>query len=457
MASQGGVASDDGSVRRWWAARSLRLRVTLVATTVLALGLACGTAALALLFFHQRVAAVDENNHAEVRTLHALARTGQLPDPLPEPAGQPLMAQVVDQRGVVRASTSSSSRVVPILPVGSLQQHADRGSFTTSATQLGTGQSRVLVEAGRLRGSPVYVVSAVSFNDVRDTLGALLKVIAVAVPVVLLAAGIATWLAVGSALRPVDEMSVAAERVARSSSRSTPQLPVPPSRDELARLAVTLNRMLERLSEAAAQQRSFVADAAHELRSPIAAIRAQLEVTQVAPVGPTEWEDVVADALVDVERLERLANDMLLLARLDSGASSAPTTVDVDELVGLPSSGRTVEGDRAALWRACDNLISNGQRHARHDVTVSVESDAREVRVVVDDDGAGIPPEDRERVFERWVRLDEARTRDEGGAGLGLAIARSVARSHGGDVTLHDSPLGGVRAVLSLPASTAAG
>src|SRR4051794_2485673 len=159
MATENGVSKDGRSVRRWWASRSLRLRVTLVATTVLALGLACGTAALALLFFHQRVAAVDENNHAEVRTLHALARTGQLPDPLPEPAGQPLMAQVIDQRGIVHGSTASSSRVVPILAVRSLRDHADRGSFTTSATQLGTGQSRILVDRGRLGGRPVYVVS----------------------------------------------------------------------------------------------------------------------------------------------------------------------------------------------------------------------------------------------------------------------------------------------------------
>jgi signal transduction histidine kinase len=419
------------------------------------MGLAGGTAALAALFFHQRVGAVDLNDRVESRTLLALVRTGELPDPLPEPSGQPVVAQVVDERGVVRASTPSASRVVPLLPVVELRAHDGGASFTAPAGAVGAGQFRVRVVRAVMNGTPVLVVTAVSFDDVRDTLRALVRVLVVGVPIVLLAAGIATWLAIGSALRPVDEMRQAADDVARTKASRPPVLPVPPSGDELARLAVTLNRMFERLSASAEQQRSFVADAAHELRSPIASIRAQLEVAMLTSAEAAQWSVVASDVLQDVERIERLADDMLFLARLDSSAGSRRETVDVAELLAVPPSAAPrsmrLEGDILALRRAIDNLFANARRHARERFSVTLLAEAEALAVVVDDDGSGIAPVDRERVFDRWVRLDEARARDAGGAGLGLAIARGVARAHGGDVTLDESPMGGVRARLALP------
>lgn len=441
------------SARQWWASRSLTLRLTLVATAVLAIGLAGGAAGLATLFFHSRVDAVDVDVRSEAATVTSLVESGQLPNPLPVPAAQPALAQVIDAAGTVLAATPSASRVLPLLPSGVLHGAHGGSPFTTTDSALGTAPLRVLVSSARLHAVPVAVVSAVPFSDVRRTLAALFRVLVIAVPVVLLAAGVATWLAVSSALRPVDELRAAADGVVDPSGRSPPQLPVPPSGDELARLAETLNRMLGRLHRAAEQQRGFVADAAHELRSPIASIRTQLDVALTTPTSAAEWAGIGRDVRSDVDRLGRLADDLLLLARLDAGSLLPHQLLDLTELIGLAGPPRWVNADPSALRRAVDNLVSNARRHAAGRVEVAASAHGDEIVVTIDDDGHGVPAGDRERVFERWLRLDDARARDDGGAGLGLPLARSIARSHGGDVTLVSSPLGGARALLRLPAA----
>ena len=438
-------------VRRWWATRPLTLRLTIVATAVLAVGLAGGTVGLATLFFHSRVAAVDADVRAEAATVTSLVESGQLPNPLPVPAAQPALAQVIDAAGTVLAATPSVSRVLPVLPPAALHAADARRPFTTTESTLGTAPLRVSVSSTRLHGVPVTIVSAVPFTDVRGTLAALFRVLVIAVPVVLLAAAVATWLAVSSALRPVDELRAAADEVVHLPGRPAPRLPVPASGDELARLADTLNRMLDRLHSATEQQRAFVADAAHELRSPIASIRTQLDVALETPTDAAQWAEVGHDLRTDVDRLGHLADDLLLLARLDAGAPLRRQTVDLTKLVGLAGPPRWVDADPSALRRAVDNLVANARRHAENRVQVAAALDGDQVVVTVDDDGGGVPPEDRERVFERWLRLDDARARDTGGAGLGLPISRSIARSHGGDVVLGDSPLGGARALLRLP------
>lgn len=440
-------------VTHWWARRSLTLRLTIVATVVLAVGLVSGAAGLATLFFHSRVDAVDTNVRTEAATITSLIESGQLPNPLPFPADQPGFAQVVDTDGTVLAASPAASRVVPILPPAVLQDHESGDPFTSTESALGSAPLRVTVSSSRLPAGSVLIVSAVPFTDVAAILDALLRVLVIAVPIILLAAAIATWLAVGSALRPVDELRAAADDVAHAGGQDAAYLPVPESGDELARLADTLNRMLERLYRASEQQRTFVADAAHELRSPIASARAQLDVALATPTGAAEWESVATDVLHDIERVGRLTDDMLLLARLDAGAPQRSEPVDVTALLGLPGPALVVQADPQAVRRAVDNLVSNAHRHARATVEVAATAGGGDVVVTVDDDGPGIAPGDRERVFERWLRLDDARAREEGGAGLGLAIARSVARSAGGDVTLAASALGGVQARLRLPAA----
>jgi signal transduction histidine kinase len=260
---------------------------------------------------------------------------------------------------------------------------------------------------------------------------------------------------VGAALRPVEELRTGAETI--TGGGSSDRLPVPNSQDEIHRLAVTLNDMLDRLARARARQRAFVADAAHELRSPLANMRTELEVAQRIGVPAR-----VDDLLVDIERLTRLVDDLLLLARADDepapartepvelgallretaehyGAARVPVTV-----AGGPP--QWTSGDPQALRHVLTNLVDNAVRHATSRVTLAGVPDG----FTVIDDGPGIAPADRERVFERFTRLDDARARDAGGAGLGLAIVQELVRRHGGTVTLADAHPG-VRARVRLP------
>ncbi len=439
------------SVPGWWSRRSLRLRVTAAATLVLAVGLVVGTVLLATLFEHRRVAIVDAAVRAEGSTVAQIVASGDLPSPLPTPAGGSTLAQVVDPAGTVLAASASASRVLEIVPIEKLTRH--RGHpFTTTSSTLGSASLRVFSQQASLRGVPVTVVAAAPLTDVTSTLGALRKVLLVAVPIVVLAAAVATWLATGAALQPVDRLRAAADAVEVGNTEHPPQLAVPPGGDELRRLGETLNQLLARVHDAGERQRRFVADAAHELRSPLASLRAQLEVALVVPNSPEDWPRIVNDALEDVDRLSGLAEDLLVLARLDSGGPRPTQLVDVASLTGTAERGLFVEGEEIALKRMLDNLIANAHRYARDHVEVAAHREGGHVVVTVEDDGPGIPEADRERVFEPWVRLDAGRGRDDGGAGLGLSIVRSIARVHGGDVMLASSRLGGLAAIVRLPA-----
>jgi signal transduction histidine kinase len=228
-----------------------------------------------------------------------------------------------------------------------------------------------------------------------------------------------------------------------------------------------MNAMLDRLQRSAERQRRFVSDASHELRSPLASTRATLEVAITHPESTT-LAATAADALAETERMERLVADLLFLARGDEGRLLAnPGPVDVDDLVDhevvrLRSRGRvTVDASKVSagrtwgvaghLGRAVRNLLENAERHARSAVSVSLAHDGADLLLTVTDDGPGVAPEDRDRIFDRFVRLDEARARDQGGAGLGLAITREIVAAHGGAVHLDDAPGGGARFVVRLP------
>jgi signal transduction histidine kinase len=437
----------------WWSRRSLRLRVTAAATAVLAIGLVVGTVILASVFEHRRVSSIDVTVRSEVTTISQLAEAGDLPSPLPSPAGATTLAQVVDSAGTVLAATSSASRVLQLIPIEQLAKHHGR-PFTTSSSTIGSSSLRVLAVTVKFGGVPVTVVAAAPLGDVTSTLNALRNVLLIVVPLILLAAAVATWLAVSAALQPVDRLRAAADAVDVTVTAEPPKLDLPAGGEELRKLGATLNELLRRVHMAAETQRRFIADAAHELRSPISSLRTQLEVALTVPNAPEDWPHIVADALADVERLGQLAEDLLLLARLDSGAPQRRATVDIGTLVDDPGGNPLlIDGDELALRRLFDNLLSNARRYARESVAVKAERVGGEVVVTVDDDGPGIPPPERERVFQPWVRLDAGRGRGEGGAGLGLAIVRSIARAHGGDVALQTSPMGGLRAVVRLPAT----
>ncbi|MFC7981556.1 ATP-binding protein [Streptomyces sp. NPDC057336] len=283
-----------------------------------------------------------------------------------------------------------------------------------------------------------------------------LTVMLIGFPLLLVVVGWVTWLVTRRALRPVE--GIRREMAAITASEDLARrVPVPGTHDEVARLASTTNETLAALESSVERQRRFVADASHELRSPIASLRTQLEVAAAHP----ELLDLDG-AVEDTVRLQRLAADLLLLARLDAGERPADARVDLAGLAREEAGGRagvrvraeddvTVAGSRGQLGRVLANLLDNAQRHARSAVEVSVRRDGEAAVVSVADDGEGVPAADRERVFERFVRLDAARSRDDGGAGLGLAIARDVAVRHGGTLTVHDAPAGGALFELRLP------
>ncbi|MFC5218480.1 sensor histidine kinase [Streptomyces coerulescens] len=288
------------------------------------------------------------------------------------------------------------------------------------------------------------------------------------VPVTGLLTGALTQIAAGRALRPVEAIRRRLEEITASALDQRVPVPDADHDDEIARLARTTNATLDRLEQSSALQRQFVADAAHELRSPLAGLRAQLESASRRPQG-VDWPSVVADATADVVRLQALADDLLLLARLDAtdtratGGPAAAAGVDlaalaedlVREYRHLPSADsleltlrhNAATGDHAVvpcdalqMERLLRNLLDNACQHAAAAVTLRLTTDDATDTVVIDisDDGPGIPPGERDRVFERFVRLDDARGRATGGTGLGLPIAREIALRHGGTITITD-------------------
>ncbi|MFD7549467.1 ATP-binding protein [Streptomyces sp. NPDC059578] len=279
-------------------------------------------------------------------------------------------------------------------------------------------------------------------------------------PLLLGVVGGVTWLVTRRALRPVADIRQEMAAITASEDLRR-RVPVPGTHDEIARLARTTNVTLAALESSVERQRRFVADASHELRSPIASLRTQLEVGAAHP-ELLDLEGAVADTV----RLQQLAADLLLLARLDAGERPGDARMDLAALTREELSQRVgdrvpveqelvegveVAGSRGQLTRVLGNLVDNAQRHAATGVRVTVGVRDGSAVLAVGDDGDGVPEAERERIFERFVRLDDARSRDDGGAGLGLAIARDVALRHGGTLTVRSSPAGGALFELVLP------
>jgi len=419
---------------------------------------------------------VDDTARSGATEVAALINADRLPNPVPVAVGT-VTIQVLGPSGRVVNVSADADRLVPMVP-------------PAQAAALANGDSAILVHGAPfdmpslLRVAVVradggeLVIAAVPYSSAADSLQVVGHALVFGTPVLFIVFIGATWLAVGSTLRPIDRIRRGAARVTGTGVPA--DLPVPEARDEVRSLALTLNDMLSRLTSAQQRQRSLVSDTAHELRSPIASIRTQLEVALDHPAGQ-DWPSTARDVLADTLRLSRLTEDLLLLARLDEQADQGDMRrqgepVDVGELACsvaaryadslVPVTAVTAEaeqtppvaGNRDRLDRMLVNLIDNAVRYAKSSVTVSVSESGPWVELAVTDDGPGIPEPDRERAFDRFARLDDARTRcddDAGGAGLGLAIVRATAQSHAGTAHLESSPDGasGLRAVVRLPAA----
>ncbi|GGY87975.1 sensor histidine kinase [Streptomyces poonensis] len=462
---------------------SVRARATLAATLVVAIALVAAGAAVLISLRTNLVHQADAQADSAARKVAADLAAGLAYDRLDLPDGDENPVLVVDRQGRIVAAEDDVERVDvagadPVRP-GESPATGDGHDEDDGDDEDLPGAGEISGDVQHLQGAATVdgdtedyqfaVVDVTTPHDVtltvyagaplsaeQDAVGTALTAMLIGLPVLLLTVGGATYVVTRRALRPVE--GIRAEMAAITASEDlSRRVPEPGTHDEIARLASTTNETLAALEASVERQRRFVADASHELRSPIASLRTQLEVGAAHP----ELLDVEG-AVEDTVRLQRLAADLLLLARLDAGERPQDARFDLGELVREEADGRQgvrldgvtsveVAGSRGQLARVLANLLDNARRHARERIDVTLRAEGEWAVLEVADDGAGVPEDQRERIFERFVRLDEARSRDDGGAGLGLAIARDVAAGHGGTLTVRQAPRGGALFVLRLP------
>lgn len=389
------------------------------------------------------------------------------------------VGQLVTAEGIERFETVPDEEYIQVLrPTGEVVASSANVAGQDLVVRLAPGDSRTVEEvpfddddfmvvALATSDRSYTVVVGRSLDSATETIQSLAFLLSVGLPVILGVIAVVTWTVVGRVLDPVEAIRAEVEEISmRELHRRVPR---PSSDDEIARLAATMNLMLGRLEEGQHRLRRFVSDASHELRSPVTTIRQHAEVALAHP-DRTSIEELAAIVFEEGLRLQRLVEDLLLLARMDETIQHSHSVVDLDDLVLDASericqrekasidasavSGGRVVGDRHQLERLVGNLLENAARHSRDTIRVTLTSSTQEVTLLVEDDGPGVPEERREQIFERFVRLEEARDRDSGGAGLGLAIVSEVAAAHGGSASVKDSALGGARFEVRLAAGS---
>ena len=432
---------------------SVRVRVTMVAAAVVLAATLVGSGLFVLTLRNSLEAGLVSNARQEIATINAQLRDGLSPQQVAVTGRGDVVVQLIGHDGRVVASDHRATLGRPLLTTPGVNEDmlvpGESDPYSVVARRVRGHKDVALVLVGR---------STEQADRAREVA---LVLLGLAVPGVTGLLAVTVWVSVGRALRPVEEMRREAADI--TSTRLDRRLARPAGDDEIHRLAVTLNEMLDRIDASHRSQRRFVADASHELRSPLTVIRQSAEMARDYP-DRVSLSGLSDDVLTESLRLEHLVNALLLLARLDEGVVLGSEDVDVDDLVlsaaagvgqlrdGLSldlthvSSGQ-VHGNPILLAQVVRNLVDNAL------VAVSLREWQGRVALSVDDDGGGIRPEDRDRVFDRFVRLDEGRARDEGGSGLGLAIVRQIVELHGGTVELGASDLGGACFSVELPAS----
>lgn len=452
--------------RRAWF--GVRARSSLAAVLVVALALLVGGAVLLFILDRTLISGVQSGAATRAsdiaRQLQADGAEG-LDAELRANATEGTVVQVVTSDGQVVASSSTRASTRPLSGLRPAPDEVALGAVERVQLADEDDPYLLLVRGVERQGRTYFVVVAASIAAQRESVRTVRYLLAAGSPVLLLLVGAATWVLVGRSLAPVERIRARVAGI--GGAHLDERVPVPRSRDEIARLAATMNQMLERLQLAQATQRRFVADASHELRSPLATLGAVLDVAAADPSG-TAWRDLSAVMSGETSRMGRLVEDLLLLARSDDqGVRLALDDVDLDDMVAeeadrIRLAGRVsvqvrplparVRGDRAKLGQLLRNLADNAARHAEQQVRITSSEDDSFGCLVVEDDGAGVPEAERERVFGRFVRLDDSRARESGGSGLGLAIVQEIVKAHGGSVWIEESDLGGCRVVVRLPA-----
>jgi signal transduction histidine kinase len=443
--------------------RGVRARTTLAATVVVAVVITAASVVFIALVRHEL-----RNSLAEIARQRAddvaaqLERGAAGPEALALVGGDDVLVQIIDHAGRVQAQSPSIQGQAPLVP----NQPADGETTTIFVDRLAVAESdpyAVVARGATGSRGHVTVIAAQSLEGAHEAIRVIAGLLVIGCPAMVIAVAAMSYWLTGRALAPVRSMRL---RVAElTASDLNAEVPVSPAGDEISRLAETMNAMLGRLRAAAQTQRRFVADASHELRSPLTTIRATHEIALVH-TDETDWVAASQDTLAETDRLDRLVSDLLLLARVDErGLSMRLEDVDLDDLISdeVQRLRRTtnlnvqtdlrpvrVIGDRHHLERMLRNLTENAAHHAASTVALSLQSAGSDAIIVVADDGPGIPLAERERVFDRFVRLDESRQRESGGAGLGLSIAVEIARAHGGSIRV-DEAAKGAAFIVTLP------
>ena len=456
---------------RWWRRRTLRARITLLATAVFTVALLLAGVILLATVGRSLLNTLDSSAERTGNEVAALVNTGRLPQQLLTGSGGVSMVQVVDADNRVIAASPGVDTAVSMVNSDQLAKVRRGAHLTVSGARSSQEDPiRVVAVDANTRAGQRTVLVGTDLGRVFDSSRLLQRALLLGGPLIVIAMAALTWWVVGLTLRPVAALRREAAQLSGSGLERS-RLPVPDAQDEIHSLALTLNGMLDRLDSSTARQRRFIGDAAHELRSPIASLRLQLEVAQRLDQSPA-MRELTDDALLDVDRLAHLIEDLLVLARSDErGGSHARLPVRLAELAGTVLSGYrdarvpvrqvageqvTVLGDADGLHRVLVNLIDNAVRYAASEVTVAVTVRPpsgvgfADAVLTVADDGPGVPASKRERVFDRFYRLDTARSRAEGGTGLGLSIVREIVTAHGGTVSLHDNEPGLI-VEISLP------
>ncbi len=465
------VGSGPGIISRIGPRVGVRARSVLVAVVVVSLALLAGGSALLYALqnnLQQSVESTARERAAEVVTLIGAAGVDAAAAGLEEESSSGQVVQILGADGTV---VGSSSRLVADRPMS--PQRPPVGDYQSAELDLNQlselGEWKVVSTAVVSGAATYWVQVAVTIRVQRETVQTVSLFLLGATPLLLAGVAAAVWLLVGRALRPVEQIRTAVSAI--DAQRLTARLPVPPTRDEIAALAATMNVMLDRLEDSHRSQRAFVSDASHELRSPLATLTAAAELAGRAD-EPTRTR-LLSTINLELTRMRGLVDNLMTLARAD--AQDLPldsADVDLDDLVDhevhrlRATSPRVVEtrlqpvrawGDEHRLAQALRNLLDNAERHATSTIRLTLRTADDHAVLWVDNDGDVIDPANRERIFERFVRLDGSRSRDAGGSGLGLAIARTGLRAQSGDVVVVDAPDGWCRFELRVPLTSGSG
>ena len=440
-----------------WRQLSLRGRLTLVATALLTGAVITGAVLTVYVVRRSLTSALDSS---ALKTGRDIAAVQSPPQVIVANNSGVVAIQIVDADNGVLSHSPGADAGVSIVTKDQLA--SIRAGHAVSVHQ-GTSQDQIRV-LGVDSGTRTILVAS-DAERIEQSTQIVQDAALVGCPLAIIAMALLTYFIVGRTLRPVASLRHGAEDIT-AAGLSDQRLPVGDAQDEIQRLAVTLNAMLDRIDAATSRQRTFVGDAAHELKSPLASLRVQLEVAlRLGQI--TDWQEVVSDVFVDVDRLDNLVADLLMLARIDEShgrlRSREPVelaTLIEDVVAGYdsarvpvtyePTSTVVVDGDVDGLRRVVVNLVDNAQRFAREGILVTLDTDGPTAVLTVSDDGPGIPAAERERVFDRFYRTESSRSRESGGTGLGLPIVRDLVRAHGGTVRVVDNDPG-LRAVVQLP------